>query len=148
MTGYIEHCTELDSRIKPGRHRVTMGSNCSTAQSQQFVTAPPQNKPTREEQTQCQPWLRATLELTQAHVYLALGQIAWNGLWDVLHQGMVPRSPRPRFGHGVEIKLARGGWLIGSYHPSQQNTFTGRLTEAMLDDVMDRAKRHLNKARG
>jgi uracil-DNA glycosylase len=99
--------------------------------------APPDNKPAREELEQCRPWLEQTIELAQPRVFLALGQIAWNELLQVFRRWeWSSERRRPRFQHGATAKLAHQRTLVGSYHPSQQNTFTGRLTEAMLDDVM------------
>jgi uracil-DNA glycosylase family 4 len=106
--------------------------------------APPDNRPTREEQANCQHWLAATLAAVPARVYLALGQIAWDGLYRLLKADDGRQGPRPRFGHGAELSLSGDRWLIGSYHPSQQNTFTGRLTEAMLDQVIGQAQRRVN----
>jgi len=102
--------------------------------------APPENKPTTDERDNCAPWLDADLRLTPARVLVALGSFAWvASLSAVARTGANVARPRPRFGHGVEA--VAGAWhLIGSYHPSQQNTFTGRLTEPMLDAVIARAK--------
>jgi uracil-DNA glycosylase family 4 len=104
--------------------------------------APPANKPATDERDRCLPFLARELEaLPDARVILALGGFGWDGALRALASGgvEVPR-PRPRFGHGARADL--GDWsLIGSYHPSQQNTFTGRLTEPMLDDVLAEAKR-------
>jgi uracil-DNA glycosylase len=71
---------------------------------------------------------------------VALGQIAWNQLIDVLRARQLFVGPRPKFAHAGEAALADGRWLLGSYHPSQQNTFTGRLTEPMLDHVFQLAR--------
>lgn len=106
--------------------------------------APPANEPTRDEQANCQDWLGELLNILPTRVFLALGQIAWNGLWRVIASRAEASGPRPRFGHGCEYKLADNRWLVGSYHPSQQNTFTGRLTEPMLDDVIRRVREHLD----
>jgi uracil-DNA glycosylase family 4 len=106
--------------------------------------APPHNRPTRDEQVHCQQWLAATLATVPARVFLALGQIAWAGLWRLLREGNARHVPQPKFRHGAECSLARDRWLIGSYHPSQQNTFTGRLTEAMLDQVIHQAQCRVN----
>ena len=101
--------------------------------------APPANKPTPEERTACGAWLDQELDLLpRARVVVPLGQMAYS---QVLRRfGTAAPRPRPRFGHGVEVELAGDGPIvIASYHPSQQNTFTGKLTEAMLDAVFDRA---------
>jgi uracil-DNA glycosylase family 4 len=106
--------------------------------------APPENKPTPAERDTCRPWLERELALLAPtlRVVVALGGFAWRALWPALAAlgHPVPR-PRPPFGHAAEVLLAgpRPLLLLGCYHPSQQNTFTGRLTEAMLDDVLGRA---------
>ncbi|MEK6278613.1 MAG: uracil-DNA glycosylase [Actinomycetota bacterium] len=110
-----------------------------------FVTAvnrcpPPANRPTPAERDNCLPYLEAELALLgRTRVLVALGGFAWDGALRAA-RGLgeqVPR-PKPRFSHGAEAGLGR--WtLIGCYHPSQQNTFTGRLTEPMLDEVFRRA---------
>lgn len=106
--------------------------------------APPANLPTREEQAACQDWLKQTVDLLPVRVVIALGQIAWQATVDDLQRRGWLIGRRPRFGHGHEADLAGGRLLIGSYHPSQQNTFTGRLTEPMFDAIFQRAARHLN----
>lgn len=107
--------------------------------------APPLNKPTTSEQRECSTWLHSELDIVTPtlRVALALGGIAWTATlaafrdrgWDV---------PRGRFGHGCEVYArgpgGRAALVVGSYHPSQQNTFTGRLTQGMLDDVMTRVR--------
>ena len=106
--------------------------------------APPANAPTPEERDTCSPWLARELALLpRLRVIVVLGGFGWTALWPVLGAAgyELPR-PRPAFGHGVEVELAgpRGPLtLLGSYHVSQQNTFTGRLTEPMLDAVLARA---------
>ena len=114
-------------------------SNC-------FVTAavrcaPPANRPLPEERDNCQPWLEEELALLEeVDVIVCLGGFAWDVALRVLaaRGAEVPR-PRPRFGHGAEVVL--GDFVVlGCYHPSQQNTFTGKLTEAMMDDVFGRAR--------
>jgi len=103
--------------------------------------APPANRPTPTERDNCLPYLERELELLKrCRTIIALGAFAWDGTLRAIAAlgGELPR-PRPKFGHGAET--AAGRWaLLGSYHPSQQNTFTGRLTEPMLDAVLARAR--------
>ncbi|MDP9418150.1 MAG: uracil-DNA glycosylase [Actinomycetota bacterium] len=103
--------------------------------------APPENKPTPWERDACGGWYDAELAavLPDLRVVVALGKFAWDAFlasWRRLGR-QVP-VPRPAFGHGAEVELDRV-LLLGTFHPSQQNTFTGRLTEPMLDDVLGRA---------
>jgi uracil-DNA glycosylase family 4 len=102
--------------------------------------APPANKPTTEERDTCLNYLVRELPLLpNAHVLLCLGAFAWDGALRALAQ-MGHRPPRkPRFGHAAEADVGPYT-LLGCYHPSQQNTFTGKLTEKMLDTVMRRAR--------
>jgi uracil-DNA glycosylase family 4 len=103
--------------------------------------APPANKPTPAERDRCLPYAARELErLTRAKVIVALGAFAWDAALRVLTQlGLDRPRPRPRFGHGAEARI--GGYvLLGCFHPSQQNTFTGRLTEEMVDAVLERAR--------
>jgi uracil-DNA glycosylase family 4 len=112
--------------------------------------APPANRPTPAERDTCTThWLVPELDLLAGkRVILCLGGFAWDAALRVLD---APR-PRPRFGHGVEHRLCTGPgaglWLLGCYHVSQQNTFTGRLTEAMLDAVLARARELTGAALG
>lgn len=103
--------------------------------------APPLNKPTIEERDACAAWLDAELSfvLPSVRSVVCLGSFGWDAALKALgrHGLPVPR-PRPRFGHGAEAEIG-GVRVIGSYHPSQQNTFTGKLTEPMLDAVFARA---------
>jgi uracil-DNA glycosylase family 4 len=110
--------------------------------------APPENKPTPEERDNCRPWLDRELQLLRPtlRVAVVLGAFGWQALLPVLGAAgwEVPR-PRPAFGHGVEIRLpARDGGpaltLLGCFHVSPHNTFTGRLTQEMVRDVFRRAK--------
>ena len=109
--------------------------------------APPENKPTPQERDECAPWLAAELRLVSPflRVIVALGGFAWQALWPVLADAgyEVPR-PRPSFAHGAETmtRSSHGASLLvlGCYHPSQQNTFTGRVTPAMLDAIFTRAR--------
>ncbi|MCL1599078.1 MAG: uracil-DNA glycosylase [Actinomycetia bacterium] len=102
--------------------------------------APPQNKPTPEERDACSVWFDAELALLDhATVFIVLGQFAYHALWSHLRRsGIDLPTPRPPFGHGDEVGLDDVTILM-SYHVSQQNTFTGRLTEEMLDGVFARA---------
>jgi len=103
--------------------------------------APPANKPTPAERDRCLPYLVRELELLdRVRVVVVLGQFAYDATARVLAtRGSPLPSPRPRFGHGVEAESERAVVLC-CYHPSQQNTFTGKLTESMLDAVFARAR--------
>jgi uracil-DNA glycosylase len=117
--------------------------------------APPDNKPSDIEIKNCQEWFQRSLNAVPARVFLALGQIAWRGvLQEVVRNEWLlsdrtqpvsrQRVARPGFSHGAEVPLSKGRWLLGSYHPSQQNTFTGRLTQPMFDAVFCRARELLD----
>jgi uracil-DNA glycosylase family 4 len=98
--------------------------------------APPHNKPTPAERDECRPFFHRELALLpELRVVVALGQFAYQVVADEL--GL---RPRPRFGHGVEVRSPAGPTVVCSYHPSQQNTFTGKLTGPMFDAVFDRAR--------
>jgi uracil-DNA glycosylase family 4 len=98
--------------------------------------APPDNKPTPAERDTCSPYLQRELALlADVRVIVCLGGFAYDAIGR--HLGL---SKRPKFGHGVEVALDDGRLIVGSYHPSQQNTFTGRLTEPMFDAVFSRAR--------
>ncbi len=98
--------------------------------------APPQNKPTPAERDECRPFFHRELALLpELRVVVALGQFAYQVVADEL--GL---RPRPKFGHGVEAPSPAGPTVLCSYHPSQQNTFTGKLTGPMFDAVFDRAR--------
>src|SRR3954447_25584592 len=104
--------------------------------------APPANKPTTDERDACAPWMVRELELLRptVKVVVALGGFAWATLWPALSAAGYQVPPRrPPFGHLREAQQGDGPWIVGSYHPSQQNTFTGKLTERMLDAVFARA---------
>ena len=96
--------------------------------------APPANKPTPAERDRCRPWFEADLRLVPWSVAVVLGSFGYAALARAL-----PLRPRPKFAHGLEVELDDGRWLVGSYHVSQQNTFTGRLTPDMFDHVLRRA---------
>lgn len=100
--------------------------------------APPDNRPTPDERAACRPYTVRELALVDPAVIVALGAIAWDGVLAALRDAGASVRPKPRFAHGAEVRVG-DRWLVGCYHPSQQNTFTGRLTPAMLDDVMRRA---------
>ena len=108
--------------------------------------APPENKPTVAERDACAPWINRELELLTPtmRVVVALGAYGWDGaLRGLAGAGFVVPRPKPRFGHGAEVGLVHGERrvrLLGCYHPSQHNTFTGRLTPAMLDEVLAAAR--------
>jgi uracil-DNA glycosylase family 4 len=97
--------------------------------------APPDNKPTPKELRNCRPWLNQTIDLLPVCVFLALGQIAWRTTLGELRRREWLVGATPKFGHGAQVAIADGRWLVGSYHPSQRNTFTGLLTEPMFDAV-------------
>jgi uracil-DNA glycosylase family 4 len=106
--------------------------------------APPANRPTPHERRQCLPWtVRELALLGRARVILCLGGLAWDAALRLLVAAGGPGAralrPKPRFGHGAEL-AGESYALLGCYHPSQQNTFTGRLTEPMIDAVLQRAR--------
>ena len=99
--------------------------------------APPANRPTPEERDNCLPYLEREMRLlTRLRVIVCLGSFAYEGVARALSL-----RPRPAFGHGVEVPLGDGRVVLCSYHPSQQNTFTGRLTEQMFDAIFNRARK-------
>ncbi|WP_342626026.1 uracil-DNA glycosylase [Cellulomonas flavigena] len=106
--------------------------------------APPANAPTPAERRTCGPWLARELALVDPRVVVVLGGFGWRALLTTLdEQGWGVPRPRPAFGHGVELTLRRGDAslvLLGCFHVSPHNTFTGRLTPQMLDAVLERAK--------
>jgi uracil-DNA glycosylase len=109
--------------------------------------APPENKPAPNERDTCAPWLAAEFRMVAGtlRVVVCLGGFAWQAMWPVLAESgyQVPR-PRPAFGHGAEAHVAGPDGapllLLGCYHPSQQNTFTGRVTPGMADAIFRRAR--------
>jgi uracil-DNA glycosylase family 4 len=109
--------------------------------------APPGNAPTPAERATCAPWLDAEWRLIGSDVraIIALGAFAWRAALEMIREGggTVPK-PAPRFGHGATATLGPVT-LIGCYHPSQQNTFTGKLTPAMLDDIFAIAGTHIGR---
>ncbi|OLO99444.1 hypothetical protein BVU76_25790 [Mycolicibacterium porcinum] len=112
--------------------------------------APPANAPTPAERSTCAPWLQAEWRLVgpSVRVVVALGGFAWRAALELIGSDL---KPAPKFGHGATATLASAFGpvtLLGCFHPSQQNTFTGRLTEAMLDDIFVTAKRLGNEPAG
>jgi uracil-DNA glycosylase family 4 len=97
--------------------------------------APPANRPLPAERDNCLPYAARELELMHPRVIVCLGAYAWDAACRLL--GV---RPKPRFGHGAEHPVEGGPTLLGTYHPSQQNTFTGKLTEPMIDAVLGRAR--------
>lgn len=126
----------------------SMGEGDGLKLEDAFITAsarcaPPDNKPAPGELAACAPYLARELELLdRVRVVVALGHIAWNAM---LRQAVGVPSPRPKFGHGAEAGISlrpdrEPVVLLGCYHPSRQNTNTGRLTRTMLDAVLHRAR--------
>jgi uracil-DNA glycosylase family 4 len=105
--------------------------------------APPDNKPLPAEVASCRGWLQKTIDVSRVEVFVALGQIAWRAVVDEARRRKWWLGNLPAFGHASVVAMREKRTLIGSYHPSQQNTFTGRLTEPMLDRVFALAREHL-----
>jgi uracil-DNA glycosylase family 4 len=126
--------TSLDDGLELYHTRVFASVRC----------APPANKPTAEERDTCTPWLHREVALLRPtlRVVIALGGFAWNSWWSVLSKvyGVAPPVPKPKFSHGAFWYAGGSPRLLGCYHVSQQNTFTGKLTPQMLDEVLERAK--------
>jgi len=135
------------SRASFANQPVSMGSDDGLVLRDIWITAavrcaPPANRPTPAERDACLPWsVRELTLLEDVRVVLCLGAFAWNAALRLIagEHGTPLPSPRPRFGHGAELH-SEPYTLIGCYHPSQQNTFTGRLTESMIDTVLARAR--------
>ncbi len=109
--------------------------------------APPGNKPSRIEFVRCRPYLVEELKLFgDMQVVIALGKIAFDSFLAAYRDsgGVLPK-PRPKFGHGVAVNLDNGQLLLCSYHPSQQNTFTGKLTRSMFQSIFDQARAALSR---
>jgi uracil-DNA glycosylase family 4 len=109
--------------------------------------APPGNKPSPDELLNCREYLlRELAQLTKLRAVLALGRIAMDGFLSVLRaQKLIPPRPRYAFGHGVSHELDNGLVLFASYHPSQQNTFTGKLTSEGMDAVLGQVRAHVER---
>ncbi len=121
---------DLDDGLRLDRALITAPVKC----------APPANKPTPAERDACRPFLERELAAIDPIVFVALGGFAYQAL--AAHLGI---RPRPKFGHGVEVVDPRGRHVVCSYHVSQQNTFTGKLTEEMLDAVFGRARQLIDR---
>lgn len=101
--------------------------------------APPHNRPLQAEIEACRPWLSQTIDLVQPRVLVALGAVAWSAAIREARRRNWLSGQATKFAHGAMQSLAGGRWLLASYHPSQQNTFTGRLKPGMLRRVLRRA---------
>ena len=106
--------------------------------------APPGNRPAVDELESCREWFDETVDLLPVQVFLALGAIAWRAVVDLARRRDWYTGPIPKFSHQALVPLSEDRWLLGSYHPSQQNTFTGRLTEEMFDGVFSLARAKLS----
>ncbi|MCV7175758.1 uracil-DNA glycosylase [Mycolicibacterium sphagni] len=134
-TGLVNQATSVDAAdgLSTNEIRVAAAVRC----------APPVNKPTPEERATCEPWLSAEWQMIapSVRVIVTLGGFGWQAALRLLADD-IRGMAKPKFGHGAVVALPSGRTLLGCYHPSQQNMFTGRLTPAMLDDVFaDAAKR-------
>jgi uracil-DNA glycosylase family 4 len=105
--------------------------------------APPDNKPLPEEIANCRSWFDQTVDLLNVRIFLALGQIGWRSVIVEARRRGWHQGGLPKFGHGAIARLG-DKTVVASYHPSQQNTFTGKLTETMLDDVLGVARKMLD----
>ncbi len=101
--------------------------------------APPDNKPSPEELNTCQPFLERELEILKPKVIVCLGRIAFERILRI-YSDLRERNSSWKFGHGATYQLENGTWVLCSYHPSQQNTLTGKLTVKMFDDIWKKAK--------
>lgn len=146
LFGALHRCglAALPTSVSAGDGQRLIGARMAAA----VRCAPPENKPTPRERDGCAPWLTAEIAMVAPflRVIVVLGGFAWQALWPVLARAgyAVPR-PRPAFAHGAEAMArsageAGGVLVLGCYHPSQQNTFTGRVTPAMLDAIFTRAR--------
>ncbi|MDA7980820.1 MAG: uracil-DNA glycosylase [Pirellulales bacterium] len=133
--------TDIEDGLRLHNCAITAACHC----------APPDNKPSREEISACEQFLAETIDLLQPRVFLALGQLGWQATVrhlaasNLLLADSSGKIRRPKFAHAANVKLQGNRYLLGSYHPSQQNTFTGRLTEEMLDGVFLEAQRLLHE---
>ena len=121
----------LDDKLKLKDCLITAVCHC----------APPDNKPTTSEVDNCKNWLESTFELSKPKVVVCLGHLAWNATFNFAKACSWWSGARPKFSHMSLVTCENGLVVIGSYHPSQQNTFTGRLTKDMFDNVFQRARK-------
>ncbi len=132
--GLVNQAESVDAAdgLRANRIRISAAVRC----------APPGNAPTPAERSTCAPWLRAEWAMIEPHVrvVVTLGGFAWQVALSLL-AAQLPAGPTPKFGHGSTVELSSGLQLLGCYHPSQQNMFTGRLTPAMLDEIFADARR-------
>jgi uracil-DNA glycosylase family 4 len=106
--------------------------------------APPDNRPSRDELDSCRPWLIEELDILEPEVVIVLGRIAWETWWKSLgDRGVELPRPRPKFGHGQWIELPGQVPVLQSYHPSRQNTNTGRLTRPMWHSIFRQTRKRL-----
>lgn len=124
------HSEDRDDGLKLTDCAITATCHC----------APPENQPAPGEIDACREWFAQTVDLLPVKVFVALGQIGWRTIIDEARRRNWWQGSIPKFAHSAEVVLAGGRVLLGSFHPSQQNTFTGRLTEPMFDAVFARAR--------
>ena len=145
-TGYMKLYIDMDLPIKLLRHTKGMGLALTDCYIGATVRcAPPGNKPLPDEFDRCSRFLYEEIHLLKNHrVVIALGKIGFDHYLKTCraHGRAIP-APIPKFGHGVSYRLPWGVTLLGSYHPSQQNTFTGKLTRPMFHAVFQRARKAL-----
>ena len=123
-----------------------LGGDCSCEECSAIASEsndPGRGKRSNDELAECASWFAETIDLLPVRVFLALGQIGWRAMVDEARRREWYTGKLPKFGHGAQVGLAVGRLLLGSYHPSQQNTFTGRLTEEMFDAVFQAAREWL-----
>lgn len=123
-------CADAKDGLKLTDCMITAVSHC----------APPDNKPEPKEILNCQEYLEECFRELSPKVIVALGSIAWNAVFAHFTRQGFHKGARPKFSHAAVVKLENGLTVIGSYHPSQQNTFTGKLTEPMFDKVFSLAR--------
>ena len=126
-------CVDMNDGLKLKNSLVTAVIHC----------APPGNKPLPKEIQNCQEYFDETILSVKPKALVALGSIAWNTIYDYYRRNQLSPTPKPKFAHGASFLANDGTFIVGSYHPSQQNTFTKRLTEEMLDEVFNLLKKKI-----